>query len=87
MKIRNNFQRHLILSILVLFNNLCLFIVFFILKNLYNVSFLHILLIFIFNGLFYNFFWGNYSKDIFKKYCNKDCLNCDMWHCDFYIKK
>ena len=86
MKIKNNFQRHLILSILLFFNNLCLAISFIILKHCYNVSFLHILIIYLCLGLYFNYFHMDYSKKIFDKYCNKDCHNCSMWHCDLHYK-
>ena len=87
MKINNNFKRHLVLNILVIFNNICLAVPFFILRLIYNVSFIHCLLVFLFIGLFYIFYWADYSKKIFYKHCNKNCSKCDMWHCDFYKNK
>lgn len=86
MKLKNNFQRHLVLNLLVIFNNLCLSIFFIILRYVYNVKFLHILLIGVLLGLFYCFYWEYTSKRIFGKYCNKECHNCSMWHCDYHYK-
>ena len=86
MKIKNNFQRHLILNILVIFNNLCLGVAFLILRHLYNVSFLHIVLVFLLIILYYKFFHMDYSKKLFEKYCSKECHNCAMWHCYFHYK-
>lgn len=86
MIIKNNFQRNLVMFILVFLNNICLASCFFILLYFYNASFIHILLIFLLNGLYYNFFHMDFSKKIFKKYCNKNCHNCSMWHCDFHYK-
>lgn len=86
MIIKNNFQRGLTLSILSFFNNLLLGLCFIILRYFYNVSFIHILLIFLLIGLYFKFFFMDYSKKIFKKYCNKQCHNCTMWHCDLHYK-
>ena len=86
MKIKNNFQRHLIMDVLVILNNLCLGLVFLILKHIYNVKFLHILLIGVLFGFFYVFYWKDTSIKIFNKYCNKECHNCSMWHCDLHYK-
>ena len=86
MNLKNNFQRHLILDFLLLFNNLCLATISIILKYYYNISLLHFLIIGILFSLYFKFFYMDYSKNIFKKYCNKECDNCNMWHCDLYYK-
>lgn len=86
MIIKNNFQRNIILSVLVLFNNLILSFVFFILRICYNVPFFVIILIYVLFIIFYNTYWEDFSNKIFLKYCNKECNNCSMWHCDYNIK-
>lgn len=87
MILKNNFSRFLVMFILCFFNNLCLAIPFVILRNFYNVSFMHTLLIFLFIGLYCRFYCMDYSVKIFKKYCNFKCDNCNMWHCELSTKK
>lgn len=86
MKIKNNFQRNIIMFVLIFFNNFCLAIPFLILKGIYNVSFLHHFIVAACFILYCSFFYIDYSKKLFTKYCNKECHNCNMWHCDFHFK-
>lgn len=86
MKIKDNFQIHFILTLLLIFNNLCLAIPLFILKFYYNVPFFITLLIFLLLCLYNKFFYMDYSKKIFEKYCNKECKNCIIWHCDYHYE-
>ena len=87
MILKNNFQRHCVLGLLFIFNNLCLSFIFIILKYCYNVSIFYIFIIGILFYFYFNFFYFDYSKKVFKKYCNKDCHNCSMWHCDYSYRK
>ena len=48
---------------------------------------MHTLLIFLSIGLYFRFYFMDYSVKIFKKYCNFKCDNCDMWHCELSTKK
>lgn len=86
MQLKNNFQRHIVLDLLFIFNYLCLAFIFLILKYYYNISFFHFILVGILFGLYYCFYWADSSKVIFNKYCNKECHNCAMWHCDLHYK-
>lgn len=86
MVIKNNFQRNLIMIGLDLLCSIILSTLFFILHYIYNIP-IHMVLII---SLLYCVFCVSEpferSEKIFKKYCNKECCNCDMWHCGFHYK-
>lgn len=86
MKINTNFKRDIILFILSLLRGLFLGIPAFILMYIYKMP------LFLFSLVSLSYILSvavepfSRSIEIFKKYCNKDCHNCSMWHCDFHYK-
>ena len=86
MKLKNNFQRNLIMDFFVILNSLILSIIFLICKYYFKLPFWAILLLGILFFLYYCFEPFDITKKIFKKYCNKDCSGCSMWHCDFHYR-
>lgn len=86
MFIKNNFQRNLIMFALEIFNTIILSILFFILFFIYKIPIYIILIVVSLFCIYYNTEPFETSKKIYKKYCNKECHNCSMWHCDFHYK-
>ncbi len=86
MKLNNNFQRYLVLAIFNLIQMFFYFIVMYIFVVIYHMPFIHWFVIFtcLYIGILIEPF--DTSKKIYKKFCNKDCENCKMWHCDICKK-
>lgn len=86
MKLKNNFQRNLIMALFTILNSLILGIIFFICIYCFKLSLWAILLLGILFLLYYYFEPFDITKKIFKRYCDKECKGCSMWHCDFHYK-
>lgn len=84
MKLDTNLKRNFIIFILSLLHGIFISIPFYILFYVYKMP----ILLFIIISLSYIFFVAvepfSSSNKIFKKYCNKECAHCSMWHCNFH---
>lgn len=86
MKLKNNFQRNLIMDLFFLLHSL-IFGIIFLLNKLYLKLPSWVILVFGFLFLlFYELEPLSITKKVFKKFCNKKCEGCCMWHCDFHYK-
>ena len=86
MKLKSNFQRNLIIDLFVILNSLIMGVIFMIGRLYFKLP---IWGIFIFGCLFLLYYYlepFDITKKVFKKYCNKECEGCSMWHCDFHYK-
>lgn len=86
MKLNNNFQRYLVLSILNLIQMFCFFIAMYFFVAIYHIPFIHFFVIIFCLYIGFEFEPFDTSKKIYKKFCNKDCENCKMWHCNICEK-
>lgn len=86
MKLKNNFQRNLVFYLFSVLNSLILGVIFIIYRVYFKLPFLAILIFFILSMIFYHSEPFDITKKIFKKYCNKKCRGCSMWHCDFHYE-
>ena len=84
--LNNNFKRYLVLAILNLIQTFCSFIIMYIFVVIYHMPFIYWFVISICFFIGFEFEPFDTSKKIYKKFCNKDCENCKMWHCNICEK-
>ena len=83
MILKNNFQRHLLLSIIQFIQNLYICLLGLIFKAYLNIPFYFTFIIILCFFVINQFDFFELSNEIFKNYCNKDCKKCSMWHCEY----
>lgn len=86
MKLKSNFSRNVIMAIFSFLQGLFLAIPALILLYYYKMP----LGLFMIVSLSYILFVAvepfSATKNIFSKYCNRECKGCSMWHCDLHYK-
>ena len=82
MQIKKNWQRYLIMSLYDILFCLLMGIIFLILRGTYNVPLGGILIVYIASVLSVSCEPFSASVNFYKKYCNRECENCKMWHCN-----